>query len=63
MPEIMGRLLADLHPNGMVRMVFTSQTGAGHNAPMAAKNLDPAEADFPRTCGLTPERAPRLRAE
>jgi len=30
---------------------------------VTAKNLDAAEVDFVRTCGLTPERAAALRAE
>jgi len=30
MPEIRGRLLADLHPNGTVRLVFIAHTGGGH---------------------------------
>ncbi len=63
MPEVTGRLLADLHPNGTVRMVFIAHTGGGNEAPMTAKNLDAAETDFVSTCGLTPERASALRAE
>jgi hypothetical protein len=62
MPEITGRLLADLHPNGTVRMVFIAHTGGGNEAPLTVKNLDTAEIDFVRTCGLTPERAAALRA-
>ncbi len=30
MPEIPIRLLADLHPNATVRMVFIAHTGGGH---------------------------------
>ena len=30
MPEITGKLLADLHPNGTVRMVFIAHTGGGN---------------------------------
>jgi len=63
MPEIPGRLLADMHPNGTVRMVFIAHTGGGNEAPITAKNLDTAETDFVRTCGLTPERASALRTE
>src|SRR6267143_419037 len=61
--EIKGRLVADLHPNGTVRMVFIAQTGGGNECPITAKNLDAAELDFVRTCGLTPERASALRTE
>ena len=60
--EITGRLLADMHPNGTVRMVFIAHTGGGNEAPLTATNLDAAEIDFVRTCGLTPERAAALRA-
>ena len=63
MAQIAGRLLADLHPNGTVRMVFIASVGGGNEAPITAKNLDTAEIDFVRTCGLTPERAGLLRAE
>ncbi len=56
MPEITGRLLVDLHPNGAVRMVFIVHTGGGNKCPITVKNLDEAEMDFVRTCGLTPER-------
>jgi hypothetical protein len=63
MSQILGRLLADLHPNGTVRMVFIASIGGGHEAPLTAKNLDTAELDFVRMCGLTPERAAALRTE
>jgi hypothetical protein len=63
MAQIAGRLLADLHPNGTVRMVFIASVGGGNEAPITEKNLDTAEIDFVRTCGLTPERAGSLRAE
>ena len=63
MPEITGKLLADLHPNGTVRMVFIAHTGGGNEAPLTAKNLDAAEMDFVSLCVLTPERADELRAE
>ena len=63
MPEITGTLLADLHPNGTVRMVFIAHTGSGNECPITAKSLDSAETDFVRTCGLTPERAAELRIE
>ena len=63
MPEITGKLLADLHPNGTVRIVFIAHTGGGNEAPLTVKNLDAAEIDFVKMCGLTPERAAELRAE
>jgi hypothetical protein len=63
MAQIAGRLLADLHPNGTVRMVFIASVGGGNEAPITAKNLDTAEIDFVRTCGLMPERASVLRSE
>ncbi len=63
MPEITGTLLADLHPNGTVRLVFIAHTGGGNEAPITAKNLDVAETDFVSRCGLTPERASALRTE
>jgi hypothetical protein len=44
-------------------MVFLAHTGGGNEAPLTAKNLDAAEVDFVRTCGLTPERASALRTE
>jgi hypothetical protein len=61
--EITGRLLADLHPNGTVRLVFIAHTGGGNEAPLTAMNLDAAEIDFVMKCGLTPERASALRTE
>jgi hypothetical protein len=63
MPEITGRLLADMNPDGTVRTVFIAHTGGGNEAPLTVKNLDTAERDFVRVCGLTPERAAALRAE
>ena len=63
MLEIEGSLLADLHPNGTVRFVFIAHSGGGNEAPLTAKNIDAAEIDFVRTCGLTPERASALRLE
>ena len=62
MAQIAGRLLADLHPNGTVRIVFIAHTGGGNEAPITAKNLDTAEVDFV-TYGLTPERAAEFRSE
>ena len=63
MPETTGKLLADLHPNGTVRIAFIAHTGGGNEAPPTAKNVDTAEIDFISACGLAPERAAALRAE
>ena len=60
--QIAGWLLADLHPNGTVRVVFIAHTGGGNESPITAKNLDTAESDFV-TSGLAPERAASLREE
>jgi len=62
MAHIAGRLLADLHPNGTVRIVFIASDGGGTETPFTAENLEAAEIVF-MTCGLTPERASALRAE
>jgi len=62
MAQIAGRLLADLFPDGTVRMVFIASVGGGNECPITAKNLDAAEIDFV-TFGLTPERAAALRTE
>ena len=40
MAHIFGRLLADLHPNGTVRIVFIASVGGENEAPLTAKNLD-----------------------
>jgi len=63
MPVIAGRFLADLHANDTVRLVFIAHTGGGNECPITAGNIDAAETDFVRTCGLTPERASALRTE
>jgi hypothetical protein len=63
MPGIPGKLLADLHPNGTVRMVFIAHTGGGNEAPLTAKNLDAAEAKevtitrFPDTLTIDNQRS------
>jgi hypothetical protein len=62
MTKIPGRLLADLHPNGTVRIAFIATNGGGNETPFTAKNLDAAEIIF-MTCGLTPIRAAEIRAE
>jgi len=53
MAQIPGRLLADLHPNGTVGIVFIASVGGGNECPLTARSLDAAEIDFV-TCGLTP---------
>ena len=62
MSQIPGRLFADLHLNGTVRIVFIASIGGGRETPLTVKDLDAAEIVF-MTCGLTPERAAALRAE
>jgi hypothetical protein len=62
MVKIPGRLLADLHPNGTVRIVFIASVGGGHEIPVTANNVEAAEVLFV-TCGLTQEHAAALRAE
>jgi hypothetical protein len=62
MAKMPGCLLADLHPNGTVRIVFIASNGGGNETPFTAKNLDAAEVIF-MTCGLTPIRAAEIRAE
>jgi hypothetical protein len=61
MVKILGTLLADLHPNGTVRIAFIAN-GGGKETPFTAKNLDAAEIVF-MTSALTQERAAALRAE
>ena len=53
MPKIAGKLIADLHPNGTVRIVFFAHTGGGNECPITARDLDTAEIDFVKTCALT----------
>jgi hypothetical protein len=62
MAKIPGGLLADLHPNGTVRIVFIASDDGGNEVPFTVKNVDAGEIVFV-TCGLPPERATALRAE
>ena len=62
MAQINGKLLGDLLPNGIVRLVFLA-TVAGNEAPVTVKNLDTAESNFVHTYGVTPELAGWMRAE
>ena len=60
--KIAGRLLADLHLNGTVRIVFIAHVGGGNECPVTARTLNGAEIIF-LACGLTPGRAAALREE
>jgi hypothetical protein len=60
--QIPGHLLADLDPNGTVRLVFFATVGDGDETPLTVKSLDAAEIVF-LACGLPPERLIRMRAE
>ena len=62
MSEITGKLLADLFPDGVVRIAFIPIVGGGNETRLTAKDLDAAEIVF-MTCGQTPERAAALREE
>jgi hypothetical protein len=62
MSEITGKLLADLFPDGVVRIAFIPIVGSGPETSLTAKDLDAAESFF-MTCGQTPGRAAALRAE
>jgi len=63
MANISRTLLAELHLNGSVRVVFVATVGGQNEASLTVTNLHTAEIDFVRMCGLTPERAAALRAE
>lgn len=62
MPKLTGRLLADLHPDGTVRIVFIATFRGGNEAPIRAIDLDAAEIIF-QTCGLSADRAAALKEE
>jgi hypothetical protein len=40
MSKIPGRLLADLHPNGTVCIVFIATVGGGNETPFTAESLE-----------------------
>jgi len=61
--DVSGRLITDLHPNGIVRFVFLQRAGADYERPLMAKNLDNAEEEFINALGLTPDKALALRAQ
>jgi hypothetical protein len=60
MAKIPGRLIVDLFPDGMVRIVFLASIGGENEIPLTAKDLDAAEAIF-TMCGLMPGEATALR--
>lgn len=60
MAKIPGRLIVDLFPDGMVRIVFLASVGGGHEIPLTAKDLDSAEDIF-KMCGLMLEEIDVLR--
>ena len=60
MAKISGRLIVDLFPDGMVRIVFLPSSGVGNEIPLTAEDLDAAEDIF-MMCGLTPGEAAVLR--
>ena len=62
MGKLTGRLLADIHPNGTVRIVFIATYGGGNESPVTAIDFDAAEIIF-QTCGLSVDRAAALKAE
>jgi hypothetical protein len=63
MAEINGKLMADLLPNGTVRVVFVPRLGSGNEAPLTVKNLPTAEREFVSTFGITPFGAAWIRGE
>jgi hypothetical protein len=63
MAEIEGKLMADLLPNGAVRIVFVPSVGGGNEAPLTVENLPTAEKEFVSTFGVTPVGAAWMRAE
>ena len=63
MAEIEGKLMADLLPNGTVRIVFVPSVGGGNEALLTIKNLPTAETEFVSTFGVTPVGAAWIRAE
>src|SRR6266699_2801274 len=63
MAEIEGKLIADLLPNGTVRIVFVPRAGGGNEVPLTVVNLTTAEKEFVSTFGVTPVGAAWMRAE
>jgi len=58
MAQIAGRLLADLHPNGTVRIVFIASVGGGNETPFTAESLD---LKWLRSCSCACSTAPESR--
>ena len=62
MSKIPGKLMVDMFPDGMVRIVFVPTVDQRNASPVKARDLDAATVLF-MTCGLSPERAAALRDE
>jgi hypothetical protein len=62
MGKIPGRLIADLLPDGTVRLVFLPMSGDKDASPVKAKDIEAAEFLF-LNCGLSVESAAALRTE
>jgi len=60
MAKIPGRLIVDMFPDGMVRVVFLASIECENEIPLTAKDLDAAEDIF-TMCGLMPGEAAALR--
>ena len=63
MAEINGKLMADLLPNGTVRIIFVPILGGGNETPLTVKNLTTAEKELVNTFGVTPVGAAWIRTE
>ena len=63
MAKIDGKLMANLLPNGTVRVVFVPRLGSGNEAPLTVKDLTTAEAELVSTFGVTPFGAAWIREE
>jgi len=62
MAKISGRLIVDLFPDGMVRIVFLPTVDQRNATPVTVEDLYAAESLI-MTCGLTADRAAALRDE
>jgi hypothetical protein len=60
MAKIPGRLIVDLFPDCMMRIVFLARFGGRNEIPLTAKDLDAAE-DILKMCGLIPGEMAALR--
>jgi len=61
MLNVTGRFIADLNPNGSVRMVFIPTTGGGNERPVVFDTVDDA-VNFVKTF-LTLEKVAAMRQE